>query len=157
MLETCRNVNPDYFTLLLFTKCVNPIYSGMRNTTSVSPFNFAMSALIWQRAPQNYSLSWKKRESSLFRQCNEASDPYFEKQDGYRDQFVRREKYFAQRKEASVSMKEQDWLYEKKTLPLFSSERIETRHDQIVTRKTEAFFPLSLYWINVCLIWQGII
>ena len=24
------------------------------------------------------------------------------------------EKYFAQRKEASVSMKEQDWLYEKK-------------------------------------------
>ena len=46
MLETCRNVNPDYFTLLLFTKCVNPIYAGMRNTTSISPFNFAMSALI---------------------------------------------------------------------------------------------------------------
>ena len=33
----------------------------------------------------------------------------------------------------------------KKTLPLFSSERIETRRDQIVRRKTEAFFPLSLY------------
>lgn len=46
MLETCRNVNPDYFSLLLFTKCVNPIYSGMRNTTSISPFNLAMSALI---------------------------------------------------------------------------------------------------------------
>ena len=33
-------------------------------------------------------------------------------------------------------MKEEDWLYDKKTLPLVSS---ETRHDQIVRRKTEAF------------------
>lgn len=33
-------------------------------------------------------------------------------------------------------MKEQDWLYDKKNLPLVSS---ETRHDQIVRRKTEAF------------------